>query len=571
MLISQDQYLSVFQFNKAMEAHFKNNPSFRKVYVKGEVTGKFISDYGHLYFTLKDKKSEVPCIVYKWFRKNIKFDIEDGMKLLVMANVVVYVPHGKYQLDVRSATEDGLGQLYVKYQQLKKKLQKEGLFDQTHKKELPHYVKRIGVITSKGGSVIHDIIKTVEENWPYCQVFLFSAAVQGANSKNELVTQIRRADNSNMDVLIVGRGGGSIEDLWSFNEEIVARTIFNCKTPVISAIGHEDDTTLSDLVADKRASTPTMAASLAIEDKGAISEKVNHLNNRLNSVISSKLDDYRKQLMLMFAKPVFSDSAYIYSNQKSEFEDLYDRFNMTSNELVKSHRVALEKITNEYVIRHPCKMQLDSSKSNLNELQVRLLDAMNSMINNQKVNLDKASDKFNFLSEKLVSSKKHGLEMSRSVLITNPYRNRLDSSRKDLNIIEGKLINNVNVNVRNCKRDLEILENSFENRSRELIMKKSHELDSIKSKSIIKNPQKFFESKYNELEQMKNSKMIKNPNLILDSYKSELDVYREKLDKIKQVLELKKEQQKQKQRYMIVIAAIVIVMIIVLVILGGIL
>ena len=561
----------MFEFNKAMESHFKDNPNFRNVHVKGEVSNTFISSRGHLYFTLKDKRSQVPCIVYEWFRKDIAFDVEDGMKLLVIANVSVYPPHGKYQLDVRSAIEDGLGQLFVKYQQLRKKLDGEGLFDSKHKKDIPHFVKRIGVITSEGGAVIHDIIKTVRQNWPYCQVFLFPAAVQGANSKNELVRQIKRADEFNMDVLIVGRGGGSIEDLWSFNEEIVARTIFDCKTPVISAIGHEDDTTLSDLVADKRASTPTMAASLAIEDKDAISEKVNHLNNRLNSVISSKLDDYRKQLMLMFAKPVFSDSAYIYSNQKSEFEDLYDRFNMTSNELVKSHRVALEKMTNEYVIRHPCKMQLDSSKSSLNELRVRLLDAMNLIINNQKVNLDKASDKFNFLSEKLVTSKRHGLEMSKSALITNPYQNQLDSSRKDLNIIEGKLINNVNVNVRNSKRDLEILENSFENRSRELIMKKSHELDSIKSKGIIKNPQRLFESKYNELEQMKNNKMIKNPNLILDSYKSELDIYREKLDKIKQVLELKKEQQMQKQRYMIVIAAIVIVMIIVLVILGGIL
>ena len=245
-----------------MESQFKSNPNFRNVYVKGEVSDMFISAYGHLYFNLKDKKSQVPCIVYKWFRRNLQFDIEDGMKLLVIANVVVYAPHGKYQLDVRSATEDGLGQLYVKYQQLKKKLEKEGLFDDKHKKDLPHFVKRIGVITSKGGSVIHDIVKTVNENWPFCQVFLFPAAVQGENSKTELVTQIAKADDSDMDVLIVARGGGSIQDLWSYNEESVARAIFNAETPIISAIGHEDNITLADLVADKRASTPTMAASL---------------------------------------------------------------------------------------------------------------------------------------------------------------------------------------------------------------------------------------------------------------------------------------------------------------------
>ena len=144
--ITKDQYLSVHQFNKAMESHFKSSPEFRNVYVKGEVSNKFVSANNHLYFTLKDKRSQVPCIVYSWFRKNIRFDIEDGMKILVTANVSVYPPHGKYQLDVRSAVEDGLGQLFVKYQQLKKKLDREGLFDAKHKKDLPRFPKSIGVI-----------------------------------------------------------------------------------------------------------------------------------------------------------------------------------------------------------------------------------------------------------------------------------------------------------------------------------------------------------------------------------------------------------------------------------------
>lgn len=624
-----------------MESQFKSNPNFRNVYVKGEVSDMFISAYGHLYFNLKDKKSQVPCIVYKWFRRNLQFDIEDGMKLLVIANVVVYAPHGKYQLDVRSATEDGLGQLYVKYQQLKKKLEKEGLFDDKHKKDLPHFVKRIGVITSKGGSVIHDIVKTVNENWPFCQVFLFPAAVQGENSKIELVTQIARADNSDMDVLIVARGGGSIQDLWSYNEESVARAIFNAETPIISAIGHEDNTTLADLVADKRASTPTMAASLAIEDKKSILENINHYNSRLITFVSSKIEDYKKQMQFMLSKPLFADETYVYGSKKRDFDDLCSRFDSSSGELVKSNRVKLDKITTEYVIRHPCKMQLDQSKSNLNELTNRLIDAMDFIINTQKVNLDKASNKFKFHSEKLLTSKRNSLEISKSFFKSNPCQDKIDLSKKELVSNKNMIIKEVNLTVENNKRELNFVlnKNIFKNpnviysnksrdfgyltdkfisKSNELILTKTHDLDSIRSKSIIKyhlngyidssnddlanlklklnkgyqskineskkdfesilnkklfkNPEILLKSETEQLDKIKSSNCFKNPYALLDDYRSELKIYEEKLDKINQVIMLKKDQEKQKATYRIIIIAIaVLVMILLIIVFGGIL
>ena len=624
-----------------MESQFKSNPNFRNVYVKGEVSDMFISAYGHLYFNLKDKKSQVPCIVYKWFRRNLQFDIEDGMKLLVIANVVVYAPHGKYQLDVRSATEDGLGQLYVKYQQLKKKLEKEGLFDDKHKKDLPHFVKRIGVITSKGGSVIHDIVKTVNENWPFCQVFLFPAAVQGENSKTELVTQIAKADDSDMDVLIVARGGGSIQDLWSYNEESVARAIFNAETPIISAIGHEDNITLADLVADKRASTPTMAASLAIEDKKNIMENINHYNSRLITFVSSKIEDYKKQMQFMLSKPLFADETYVYKSKKRDFDDLCSRFDSSSGELVKSNRVMLDKITTEYVIRHPCKMQLDKSKSNLNELTNRLIDAMDFIINSQKVNLDKASDKFKFHSEKLLASKRNSLEISKSYFKANPCQDKIDLSKKELVSNKNMIIKEVNLRVENNKRELNyVLEKSifknpnliysnksrdfkyltdkFISKSNELILTKTHDLDSVRSKSVIKNhldgyidssnedlvnlklklnkgykskineskkdfesilneklfknPEMLFNSKTEQLDKIKSSNCLKNPYVLLDGYKAELKIYEEKLDKINQVIMLKKDQEKQKATYRKIIVAIaVLVMILLIIVFGGIL
>lgn len=570
--ITKDQYLSVHQFNKAMESHFKSSPEFRNVYVKGEVSNKFVSANNHLYFTLKDKRSQVPCIVYSWFRKNIRFDIEDGMKILVTANVSVYPPHGKYQLDVRSAVEDGLGQLFVKYQQLKKKLDREGLFDAKHKKDLPRFPKSIGVITSREGSVIHDILRIVKNNWPYCQVILFPAAVQGANSKRELIRQIKRADNSNMDVLIVARGGGSIEDLWSYNEEELVRTIFACRTPIISAVGHESDVTLTDLVADRRASTPAMAAAMAVEDKNSIMESISHYHSRIISFMSSKMDDYKKQLQHMYEKSIFTDSAYVYKSRKANFDDLQFRFKSASGDVINSNRVALEKLTSQYVIKHPCKMQLDTSRSNLNELQIRLFNSMENILNTNRSNLDKASDNFNFLSKNMIMSKRHDLEMVKSGLSPNLFNKRIGDSRTGLGLIYERMIYQVNGLVEANHRELDKISDDFENASRKLILENSYMLGSIKNHTSIRNPQRIYESRYDELNQVKDNKIIRNPYIMLDKYRNELKIHEEKLDKINSVIMLKKEQKRQRQTYIMIIAAIVIAMIIVLiVILGGIL
>nr|WP_292749159.1 exodeoxyribonuclease VII large subunit [Methanobrevibacter sp.] len=681
--MSDDQYLSVSTFNKKMALYFNSIPSFHNVHVKGEVSGTYISQVGHLYFTLKDKTSKVPCIIYRDNRKNIGFDIENGMKLLVTANVGVYWPHGKYQLDVRSVIEDGLGQLYVKLQQLKKKLKNEGLFEEEHKKELPSFPKRIGVITSQGGSVIHDIIRTVEQKWPYCQVFLFPAAVQGANSKNELALQIKRADEYDMDVLIVARGGGSLEELWSYNEEMVVRTIFNCRTPVISAIGHEDDTTLSDLVADVQASTPTMAASLAIEDRNHVLDNINHMNSKLMTFMSSKLGDYKKQLDFVLSNPMIADSTNVYKSKKSEYDDLCSRFNNSSNEILNSNRVMLDKIINEYVIRYPCKMQLVSSKSHLDGLKSRLIDAMDSMINSHRIGLDKAANKFKFQSEKQLTSKRHSLEISKSYLKSNPCQNQIDNLKESLDYKRMNLTKGISLKLENDKKDFDnllqrsiiknpdliyldksrqfhALDGRFMSKSNELIMTKSHELDNMKNASILKNPYSIclkmeddlnklrdrfttksnglilanhyrlesiktkpviknhlneyitlrsnqianlkaglekgygltinqkekdlhivlngrlfknpeilYESQIDELNKIKTSKIIQNPYILLGYYRNELKIYEEKLDKINQVITLKKEQQKQKVTYTCIIVAIAVLLVIILIVIFG--
>ena len=579
-----------------MEKLFKDSPSFRNVYVKGEVSNTYISPRGHLYFTLKDKTSQVPCIVYQWFIENIGFKIENGMKLLVTANITVYVPHGKYQLDVRSATDEGLGRLFIAYKQLRKKLEDEGLFDDEHKKELPNFPKRIGVVTSKGGSVIYDIIKTVEKRWPYCEVILFPASVQGANAKNELVAQIKMADSFGLDVLIVGRGGGSLEDLWSFNEEIVVRTIFNCRTPVITAIGHEDDTTLSDLVSDKRASTPTMAASFASRDRNEVLSNINHLNSRLMTFISTKIDVNKKQFENIISKAIISDSSNVYGGKRNDFELLCKRFDVISNEMITSHGHDLAKIKSSYSIKHPCKIQLDSSKSRLSELQRRLVDAMDSIIKNYRVNLDKAASKFNFQSEKLLTFNKNRLnEIRNSYFIQNPCKLQLDYSASQLNLTNDKLYVCMDDIYKSNARSYDDLKKSFLEKSNEIILTNTYRLDSMKAVPAIKNHlASYCESGSGQLDNLNsrlersfrvliddnqrsldfilNRNIIKNPIIMLNAYKHKLNQYEEKLDKINQVNMLEIERQKEKSRMIKIIVAIVIVfmIIILLLLLGGI-
>ena len=635
---SQDQYLSVSQFNRNIKTIFRNNSNFRNVYVKGEVSGVKISASGHLYFNLKDKRSVIPCVIFKSIRRNIEFKIKDGMKLLLIADVDVYVPHGKYQLIVREVSEDGLGKLYVKYQQLKEKLTNEGLFKHEFKKPLPDFPKRIAVITSKSGSVIQDILKAVKKLWPYCEVIIFPSPVQGKSATKELITQINNADSFNADVIIIARGGGSIEDLWCFNEESLVRSVFKCKTPVISAIGHEPDITLCDLVSDKRASNPTMAATIAINNREKIIGQVNSLNNRLLTYMSSKISEYKSQYDYMLSRQLFSDSTYVYKSKRVDFDNLIRRFEYNSTKLLNSNKNMLSKIKSEYVIRHPCKMQLDSSRHKLNELQNRLIDAVDLILKDKQHNLDKTTEEFRFNSDKFVSNQKFKLnQIKTSYIIQNPCKIQIDNINSNLKISEDKLVKSMNHKMDSSQKEysniknrslfknpsviymnkslnLDKLKEKFINQSRELIITNSFKLDSIKNKSVIQNPQLLYQSRYDDLDKLKNKfinnsndvilanshrlnlmknksviknpeliyktkygdlnnlkdkSIIKNPYLMLDEHKRKLDVNKEKLDKINQVITLKKEQEKQKAKYIKIIAVIIIILIIIILLLIG--
>ena len=284
-----NNYITVGALTRYIKYKIDNDVNLQTVYIKGEISNFKHHSRGHFYFTIKDEESRINAIMFASSTKNINFEPVDGMKVLVKGRISVFEQTGNYQIYVTDMTEDGVGNLYALYEKLKKQLAAEGLFDQKYKKEIPKIPKRIGVVTAPTGAAIKDIISTINRRYPLCEVILFPSLVQGKEAKDDIVKNIKIADTYNLDTLIVGRGGGSLEDLWAFNEEIVARAIFECKTPVISAVGHEGDYTICDFVASYRAPTPTGAAMKLTKDKNDVLNILVNYSKRLSADIKSKL------------------------------------------------------------------------------------------------------------------------------------------------------------------------------------------------------------------------------------------------------------------------------------------
>ena len=300
----EERYLTVTALTKYIKYKFDHDYNLEDVLLEGEISNFKHNSRGHFYFTLKDDGAQISATMFVSSARNVKFEPSDGMKVFVRGNVTVYEPSGTYQINVKEMKSSGLGDLYLAYEKLKKELEKEGLFDPIHKKPIPRFPKTIGVITSPTGAAIKDIINTITRRYPLCSVILYPAIVQGADSKDDIVKQIKKANSDNLcDVLIVGRGGGSIEDLWAFNEKIVAYAIYESNIPIISAVGHEIDFTIADFVADVRAATPTAAAELATPNidtlKQNISYYVDAYNKRINFIIEQnklKLMNYDRRI-----------------------------------------------------------------------------------------------------------------------------------------------------------------------------------------------------------------------------------------------------------------------------------
>ena len=289
--------LSVLQLNDYIKEVFENDPSMQAVAVKGEISNFIHHRSGHMYFTLKDEESQIKAVMFKGANMRLTFRPENGQKVVVMGSVSVYSPGGQYQLYVGSMRPDGIGDLYQAYEKLKRQLAEEGLFDERFKKPLPAFPSKIGVITSANGAAVRDIINVAGRRCPMAQLLLYPAQVQGAGTDSSLIQGLDYFENrGDIDVIIIGRGGGSIEDLWGFNSEKLARRIFAMNTPVISAVGHETDFTICDFVSDKRAPTPSAAAEIAVPDLKVLRQRLDMAADRAVSAAVGGLDERLKDV-----------------------------------------------------------------------------------------------------------------------------------------------------------------------------------------------------------------------------------------------------------------------------------
>ena len=288
--MNYSNFLTVRELTVLIKYNLENDIRFKNILVKGEISNLKIHPSGHWYFTLKDKFSRISAVMFSSYAKNVKIRITEGMQVILTGSIGVYENGGSYQLYVNNIQPDGIGTLYLQFEELKRNLEKEGLFDPKYKKPLPKYPMRIGVISASSGAAIHDIFTTITRRWPISERILIPASVQGLSAAPTIVNALKLADTLNFDVIILARGGGSLEDLWPFNEEIVARAIFEMKTPVVSGVGHEVDFTISDFVSDKRAPTPTGAAEMVTPDINEIRLQVNNLKSRVIDVETNKQD-----------------------------------------------------------------------------------------------------------------------------------------------------------------------------------------------------------------------------------------------------------------------------------------
>ena len=309
----EQQVLSITQLNEYIRGRMDADPLLNAVAVRGEISNYKQYPSGHHYFTLKDEASALRCVMFKGNALRLRFRPENGMKVIAVGKVSVYPRDGAYQLYCVSLTVDGVGDLYVAFEQLKKKLAAQGLFDPAHKKPLPRYPGRIGIITSSAGAAVHDMLRILNKRYPLSRVYLLPVRVQGAQAPGEIASAIRYANYYRLaDLLIVGRGGGSMEDLWAFNDEQVALAIYQSQIPVISAVGHEPDVTISDYVADLRAATPSNAAELAVPDRDALRQSLDAQVSTMAAALTRQLKASRQHLSALAASPALqSPTGYL--------------------------------------------------------------------------------------------------------------------------------------------------------------------------------------------------------------------------------------------------------------------
>ena len=376
----EDKYISVTALTRYIKYKLDNDKNLQEIYLKGEISNFKAHTRGHYYFTLKDENSRINAIMFSFNATKMKFMPEDGMKVLVKGKISVFESTGNYQIYVDEMQEDGIGNLHIAFEQLKKKLGDEGLFDAKYKKEIPKIPMKVGIITAPTGAAVKDILSTIKRRFPVCKTILFPCLVQGELAKDDIVKKLDIADNYGLDVIILGRGGGSIEDLWPFNEEVVARKVFACKTPIISGVGHQIDFTICDFVADKRAETPTGAAERAVPVLSDLLLEIKNKEAMLTKIIKNILDSNNLKLKKFLDSYVLKNPMGLYEIKEQKLDNLIDKLNTNINAILYTKRAKYELSTYNIIFKNPSILYEEKlNKTNHLIEKLSILNPLNSL------------------------------------------------------------------------------------------------------------------------------------------------------------------------------------------------
>ena len=424
------EYISISDINRIIKFTIDNNESLRSVYIKGEISNLKFHSRGHLYFSLKDENSKINAVMFN-YNRYLNFVPKDGDSVLVHGKVSVYEATGSYQIYVDDMLQDGLGNLYQLFEELKKKLSSEGLFNTEHKKKINRLPRKIGVITAPTGAAVRDVISTINKRYPLVEIYVFPTLVQGEDAGKNIVRMIELANTYPLDTIILGRGGGSIEDLWAFNEEIVARAIYKSNIPIISGVGHEIDFTISDFVADLRAPTPTGAAILATSDKEDILKYLKTTKERVNNAILNRLYSCNELIKKYKSNYILNNPMRLYDIKEQKLDILYDRLNTNIRIKLDNSCKIIDKYKSNYILNNP-RVLYENKFDKLSSLTANINSSIKRIIENNGKRLDTLKIKLELLNPKNVLDKGYSILYKDGKIVKNTKNIVLDDK---LNVI----------------------------------------------------------------------------------------------------------------------------------------
>jgi exodeoxyribonuclease VII large subunit len=438
--MQEPKYLSVYALTKYIKRKFDCDPHLQDIYVKGEISNFKRHSSGHMYFTIKDEKARILAVMFSSFSRTIKFNPENGMKIIVRGEISVYEPSGQYQIYVKEMRPEGIGELFLAYEQLKQRLEAEGLFAIEKKKPIPLFPKTVGVITSPTGAAIRDILTTIKRRFPIANILVFPALVQGENAAPSIAKAIEKANElSEIDVLIVGRGGGSIEELWAFNEELVARAIFASIIPIISAVGHETDFTIADFVADLRAPTPTGAAELAVPHIDELLERVLQRQTRLIRAIKDRLRFEKEHLNRLKKSYAFRYPERLYQQKLEQADKITERLVRGAQRLTMVKASEQDALFKRLARNHPSEL-LKEANERFSRSQKEFSRAMQQILINNQTKYDRIITALQALSPLKIMERGYSLSYTADHRLIKSIKQVNKSEAIQVQLTDGNLL-----------------------------------------------------------------------------------------------------------------------------------